>query len=86
MFNESLDGVEGCQILGTNNFIRKNTLDNSKNAIVSAFQDIPEEGMVVHFEPEENDISAFAKNDNDNDSDDLIKSLPIQPLEEAIEK
>ena len=81
LFNESSNGLEGAQILGNNNFIRKNTLNNSEKSIIDAFQDIPESGMVVHFEPEENEIAAFAKK---SEEDDLIKSLPIQPLEAVI--
>lgn len=83
VYNESSDGLEGCQILGNNKFVRKNILGNSEDSSVSAFQDIPKEGMVIHFEPEECDISAFAK--DEKSKDDLIKSLPIQPLEETIE-
>lgn len=77
VFNENLDGLEGSQILGSNNFIRKNTLNNNKKFIVDAFQDIPASGMMVHFEPEGNDMTAFAKRGDNY----LIKSLPIQPLE-----
>jgi hypothetical protein len=84
VFNKSDNGLEGFQILGSNNFIRKNTLKDNKEFAVDAFQDIPETGMVIHFAPEDNEISAFAKQDQkieEEDKEDTIKSLPVEPLE-----